>query len=498
MKKYILYVFVIGVLATSCQKKTVIQGKIENYNASQKDSIECKFYHSHYASGLNAIYSTINNDGYFTFDLEIEEVRNIRLKYKNIEKDLFIEPNTTLDILFSQNKSITEYKLETNNLNNFVHRNLSQHTYKLYDAIGKENNNLNSLLHYNDSIKKTLYKEIASINSLSSITKKYLESEINYYYDNLVLYACMESRYNSSPEIFEEYKNYAENLIINKLECNVNTNKLIQYNRFIFYSNRFFSMNLYIQNDTTFLLKHGGFNSMKEYKEKVNHDKGENLRTLIIAKGKFKGEHQKKIIENRIYQSIEFFDYENLITLYEHYKNNYSDSKNLKDITIKMQPIIAFNNVKSMNIKGAYIYPEENEFTKLQDILVLPEFKNKIVLIDIWGSWCGPCIEEFQYTEKIKTKLKNEDIAYLYIANQKSYAIKNWRERIAFHNLKGYHLLGNKELIRDFFKNAGIPGYQIYPTFMIIDKNGQVAVPRAADPSEGDKLYKQLLEVLNS
>lgn len=70
----------------------------------------------------------------------------------------------------------------------------------------------------------------------------------------------------------------------------------------------------------------------------------------------------------------------------------------------------------------------------------------------------------------------------------------DWHNSIKYFNLEGNHVRANQLLHDDLYKKYKIG---LFPHFMIVDANGEIAVHRAKQPSEGEALYKQIGEALS-
>jgi thiol-disulfide isomerase/thioredoxin len=116
----------------------------------------------------------------------------------------------------------------------------------------------------------------------------------------------------------------------------------------------------------------------------------------------------------------------------------------------------------------------------------LKDFKGKYIYIDIWASWCSPCIKEIPHLQKLEKEF-SEKINFVSIAwNDSS---KNWNNFIKSKNLKGFQLFGEKGSA--FFKFFNIEGI---PRFILLDKEGKIIESKAKRPSF--PLLKKQLEDL--
>jgi len=99
----------------------------------------------------------------------------------------------------------------------------------------------------------------------------------------------------------------------------------------------------------------------------------------------------------------------------------------------------------------------------------MQQFKNKVVFINFWATWCPPCVAELPYIDDLNSKFENNsNVVIITVVNESfdkvnSFMIKRNFSFDVFQNRSGLPLLLNKSSI---------------PTTFVIDKEGQLVLEK--------------------
>lgn len=118
--------------------------------------------------------------------------------------------------------------------------------------------------------------------------------------------------------------------------------------------------------------------------------------------------------------------------------------------------------------------------------------KGKVVLIDTWATWCGPCRQEIPHLKKLAEELKDKNIAIVSISVDALSDKDKWKKMVREENLAGLQLFAGGEG-NDFSKYYKIA---TIPRFLVFDKQGNILssdAPRPSDPSLKQLLLKASL-----
>jgi thiol-disulfide isomerase/thioredoxin len=122
-------------------------------------------------------------------------------------------------------------------------------------------------------------------------------------------------------------------------------------------------------------------------------------------------------------------------------------------------------------------------------IYSMKDFKGKIVFIDVWATWCGPCKGEFPYLKEIEAEYHgNKDIVFVGISIDMASARKKWMNMIKTEGLGGIQLLDDRG--KTFGKKYDIVSI---PRFLLIDREGNWIEIKCPRPSSKEDL-KRLLD----
>jgi thiol-disulfide isomerase/thioredoxin len=120
----------------------------------------------------------------------------------------------------------------------------------------------------------------------------------------------------------------------------------------------------------------------------------------------------------------------------------------------------------------------------------LENLKGKYIYIDLWATWCGPCVQEIPFLQKVEEQYKGKNIEFVSISIDAMKDQPKWSKFVTEKQLGGIQLLAENEWESKFMKDYAVQGV---PTFILIDPNGNIINARAPKPSD-----PKLIELLNS
>ncbi len=119
----------------------------------------------------------------------------------------------------------------------------------------------------------------------------------------------------------------------------------------------------------------------------------------------------------------------------------------------------------------------------------MEQLKGKVVLIDVWATWCGPCRVEIPHLKKLEEAFSGQDIAFVSISTDAIKDKEKWRNMVTKDQMGGIQLYaGSNNELSKYYDIKSIP------RFMLFDKNGKIITTDSPRPSDPE--LKELLEQL--
>lgn len=126
--------------------------------------------------------------------------------------------------------------------------------------------------------------------------------------------------------------------------------------------------------------------------------------------------------------------------------------------------------VKSFEF-GANLYTVSHSTVDELLSVIKKKYKRKTVIIDLWGTFCKPCLTDFKNSKTVKEELLEKNVHMVYLCAGKSSAPNKWVEVIERDKLKGDHIYLDNVMTTSYMQKFGI---KRYPNYIIKDKKGKL------------------------
>ncbi|HEY6984543.1 MAG TPA: TlpA disulfide reductase family protein [Rhodanobacteraceae bacterium] len=110
----------------------------------------------------------------------------------------------------------------------------------------------------------------------------------------------------------------------------------------------------------------------------------------------------------------------------------------------------------------------------------LAEWRGKLVLLNFWASWCGPCRDEMPLLDKTQQRLADQGLQVVGVANDTTAATRDFLAKVPVH----YPILVDDpdrgEDLSSLFGND----HAVLPFTVLIGRDGRVVARRAGNFTE--------------
>ncbi len=155
-------------------------------------------------------------------------------------------------------------------------------------------------------------------------------------------------------------------------------------------------------------------------------------------------------------------------------------------ITFLATFIISFGQIKQNNqaVIGMTVsnLPFKNIINSKMKSATLNDFSDKLIILDFWATWCGPCVEGLPHMEKLQREFKDK-IQVLTITDENQGRIETFLKK---RPLKLPVVIDTDREINDYFKHNAVPHY------VIIDRNKIIKAITNAEFVDSTNIQKLL------
>lgn len=178
-----------------------------------------------------------------------------------------------------------------------------------------------------------------------------------------------------------------------------------------------------------------------------------------------------------------------LLPLADEFRRLYPESGWMSWVDRAVAKNRAFNET---TIPADIHFPDVSSAKTIKD--VIDRYKGKVIFMDIWATWCGPCRASFAHVGPLQEYAAANDVVLLYLSIDRPEDDEKWRKMAAHYNLKGEHVRDQEAFHQEIYDTFGHKGALSIPRCVIFDKQGNIRFSTAALPEQWDKLKEQLQE----
>ena len=183
-------------------------------------------------------------------------------------------------------------------------------------------------------------------------------------------------------------------------------------------------------------------------------------------------EQQKKGIISSLKRGISFYNEEEMDAYYLTLKKLLGDDNSFQKIKTKYEQI---NSLKKGNPSPTFNYPDSSGKS-----VSLASLLGKLVYVDVWATWCGPCKAQIPYLKELEEKYRTKEVAFVSISIDQLKDSTKWKKMIVDKELKGIQIMADNAWRSTFVKDYIIEGI---PRFILIDQSGNILSPNAPRPA---------------
>jgi thiol-disulfide isomerase/thioredoxin len=511
----LLFVLIIStIIITGCQnnikknhdlpKVVVITGQVINRSSNDPKSIAV-IIDDVASSEQIRVVDDLDKDGRFKSRFERYYPQEVMVKYNTIY-EIFLSPGDSIHIIIDAKKQGTledcfhsisfsgDAVEENEQLKKFQEWFDPIKVKKSMNLIAESRYDPARYFQYRDSLRNSYHQSMIEFEKKNKVSPSittwiYNEIEEDFFY-NMWLYPMIHRRFNNYPPTWDVPVSYYDffnkaNITLESLS-NAKLTKPFALSYYFFYTRNKIQEDLMIKG----LVKDTILSDGKhERLWKVNNDS-------IIIDG-IKKYTPKGLLRQLVFNwffgmklrqdmNTDFFE-----------KNSSLISQEIKEPFLVMPLQKNYHEIREIALNpknnGKPLIIDSNSRPG-GDILkqVVKTNRGKVIYIDCWATWCGPCLAEMPYSKKLMTELKDEPVSFVFLSfnSPKEAALKKVNDL----NLGGIHYFLDMDESNHLQE---LLSFSSFPNYLLIDKNGNIVRSSSALIPSNEKTKNNIIKLIN-
>ncbi|NNF22402.1 MAG: hypothetical protein HKN67_10695, partial [Saprospiraceae bacterium] len=466
-----------------CNSSVIIKGKIQNYDGASK------IYYYRTLQGIMTSYweeALPNSNGSFTIKFENEGLGTCVLSFKKISFRLLFDKDSEIFLELDQNNMNLTHELER-----------KRNQFHIRDSIRNESllkidGDYSEVNYYYNHTQRTAYFGARAMNGISTLIyhaaypevahfiidslinketdiisllslpidqedkstdlkqtqiRKFLRNEVKVFYGSIFLKGMQLKRRKQINEMSKdpmttidiynpgwekEVETYLDEFRVS-IEVSANSWDYLQFIESIEYSAAFY----------------------KQYFPEQTNPPDEYINDILFAESIYMDDSVSLLVYKLQYMQIYllnqlFYSPILLDAVYE-LQRQYPDCEHFDYYIPYIEKLKASVKARGENFDEAVLI--RKKYSSFRDLIKY--FYGQNLLIDIWATWCRPCIEDFEYKDRLTPFTERRKLNILYVSIDKIEWEDRWEQSIKYNQLAGYHVRVNKDMIDDMWSVIG-------------------------------------------
>jgi len=467
MNRVLIILFVVFIALSSCNKKRTATITVKLLNAD----IEFAMLKTTEDEDAVADTAFIDSSSTIKFELQLEKPGFYLLRMRNqLIMELYLSPGDELSFELDMNKPFDEivFTGEGEKVNNYLFKRLITDEYLLpsrdvlYRLEEKE---------FMVAVDKAYQIKLKNLDSFYQDNKKHTDKKFYDVYSTNLLYEwalnmiSYKQRYpyisgNENYQFSKEFEDFT-----NKLELE-NSGNLIS-NTFRLFILRYIDLlaDPVYSADTVAQKSESGYCSVRYNLVKETY-KNTEIRDYLLTQ--------------ILLEQVKYYGVKEISELMDLYKKDCSNT----DLVAKVEAELS---------KWDEILPGKNapdfSYADLDGKLIsLSDFKGKVVYVDVWATWCGPCKREAPYFYNLAKEYVGKNIVFIQISvDDEKQDYLDYMLEVPENTIQLYSGGWRSKITKDYLISS-------IPRFILVGADGKIIDNNAKRPSDND--IKNYLDAL--